>query len=131
MHKISIKSSQRTEIIDITGQVQAVIQQKNISSGLAVVYCPHTTAGISVNENADPDVKTDMNYFLNKLIPQDQAFEHSEGNSDAHIKSSLINSSQTFIIEEGKIQLGTWQGIFFMEFDGPRDREFWVKITAY
>ncbi|MDD5455951.1 MAG: secondary thiamine-phosphate synthase enzyme YjbQ [Candidatus Margulisbacteria bacterium] len=130
MHKITVKSTNRTHIIDITRQVQTVIQKENISSGIVVVYCPHTTAGITVNENADPDVKHDMNYFLNRLIPQDPVFEHSEGNSDAHIKSSIINSSQTFIIEEGKLQLGTWQGIFFMEFDGPRNREFWVKLVA-
>ncbi len=93
-----------------------------------MVYSPHTTAAVSVNENADPAVKKDLLFFLKKTIPADANFQHSEGNSDAHIKGSLVNFSQTFIIENNRIMLGTWQGIFFLEFDGPRSREVWVKF---
>lgn len=128
MRKIKISSNKRTQVIDITPQVQECITKEKCASGLVVVYSPHTTAGITVNENADPDVKRDINMFLNKTIPKDFGFAHMEGNADAHIKGSLINFSQTFIVEDGQVQLGTWQGIFFMEFDGPRSREVWLKI---
>jgi len=128
MEKLSIQTSQRVEIQDITATIQTIVFNSKIQSGLITVYSPHTTAGITINENADPDVKHDMNYFLNKMVPEDANFQHLEGNSDAHIKGSLINFSQIFIIENGKIQLGTWQGIFFMEFDGPRNRSIWLKI---
>jgi secondary thiamine-phosphate synthase enzyme len=127
MQKLPIKTTTRNQIIDITSQVQSYISENNISSGLVTVYSPHTTAGITVNENADPDVKKDMLSFFNKLVPQDPNFSHLEGNSDSHIKGSLFNFSQTFIVESGRLQLGTWQGIFFVEFDGPRNREVWVK----
>jgi secondary thiamine-phosphate synthase enzyme len=128
MKKINVKTSARNQIIDITNEVKNYISETKTISGIITIYSPHTTAGISVNENADPDVKTDMLEFLKKLIPQHQSFQHIEGNSDAHIKGSLLNFSQTFIIENSCIQLGTWQGIFFMEFDGPRNREVWLKI---
>ena len=127
MEKIYISSQKREQIIDITPNLRKLIKDRHFSSGILAVFCPHTTAGISVNENADPSVKKDMTAFLNKLIPKDPNFSHSEGNSDAHIKSSIINCAQTFIVENGEIQLGTWQGIFFMEFDGPRNREIWIK----
>ncbi|MBU0580751.1 MAG: secondary thiamine-phosphate synthase enzyme YjbQ [Candidatus Margulisbacteria bacterium] len=126
---MSIKTSKREEIVDITKQVQDYISQEKIQGGIVTVFSPHTTAGITVNENADPDVKRDLLSFLNKEVPQNYGFEHSEGNSDAHIKGSLMNFSQSFIIEDGRLQLGTWQGIYFMEFDGPRKREIWLKIS--
>jgi len=128
MDKISISTTSRAQIIDITPKVQNYINKNSFSSGIITVYSPHTTAAITVNENADPDVKKDMNSFLKELVPQDNNFSHTEGNSDAHIKGSLTNFSQTFIVEDGKLQLGTWQGIFFMEFDGPRNREVWLKF---
>lgn len=128
MIKIPIQTKHRQEIIDLTRACQEMVKQENIQNGLLTVYSPHTTAAISVNENADPDVKRDLISFLNKAIPQDDNFTHMEGNSDAHIKGSLVGFSQTFIISDGSIQLGTWQGIFFMEFDGPRHREVWLKI---
>jgi secondary thiamine-phosphate synthase enzyme len=129
MKKLQIKTNARNEIVDITLQLQDYIAREKIESGIIVVYSPHTTAGISVNENADSDVKKDMNTFFAQIVPQNYPFTHMEGNSDAHIKGSLVNFSQTFIIENKKIQLGTWQGIFFMEFDGPRQREVWVKVV--
>ncbi len=131
MKKLELSTASRNQIIDITDLVQKAIDKETWQDGLVLVYCPHTTAAISVNENADPDVKTDMNAFLKELVPQRPDFQHAEGNSDAHIKGTLAGFSQTFIIENGELQLGTWQGIYFMEFDGPRRREVWLKyITA-
>jgi secondary thiamine-phosphate synthase enzyme len=126
--KISIKTSERNEFLDITDRIKDAVYNSNVKSGIAVVYTPHTTAGITINENADPSVKRDIINFLNKKIPYHGDYKHMEGNADSHIKSSLIGCSETLIIEDGKILLGTWQGIFFCEFDGPRRREVWVKI---
>ena len=131
MKKIRIQTKFRNEILDITDLVNDYLAQEKINSGIAVVYSPHTTAGISVNENADPDVKKDILTYLSKLIPQDANFKHIEGNSDAHIKTALVNASQTFIVENSRLQLGTWQSVFFMEFDGPRQREVWVKVIVH
>ena len=130
MHKINISTRKPKEIVDITPQIQDYITAEKLNSGIVLVYSPHTTAAITVNENADPDVKRDLSSFLDKTIPKDSSFRHAEGNSDAHIKGSLLNFSQAFIVEEGSLQLGTWQGIFFMEFDGPRERNVWVKFLA-
>lgn len=130
MYTLSISTKSRQDILDITSDIQKHISDNNLESGIIIIYSPHTTAGITVNENADPDVKSDMTAFLNKLVPPTFPFDHAEGNSDAHIKGSLINFSQTFIVENGKLQLGTWQGIYFMEFDGPRSRKVWVKFIS-
>ncbi|MFC1517197.1 secondary thiamine-phosphate synthase enzyme YjbQ [Candidatus Margulisiibacteriota bacterium] len=130
MKKLSIKTKQRSEIIDITAQVKEYIAEEKMKSGIVMVFSPHTTAGITVNENADPDVKRDILAHLKEMVPQEGAFEHAEGNSDAHIKGSLMNFSQTFIVENGQLQLGTWQGIYFVEFDGPRNRNVWLKIIG-
>lgn len=129
MYKLNLSSKKREQIIDITSQVeQYVAEISGGKSGIVVVYSPHTTAGITVNENADPDVKRDINSFLSRTIPQTCGFSHAEGNADAHIKGSLMNFSQTFIVEDGYLKLGTWQGIYFMEFDGPRQRETWLTF---
>jgi len=128
--KIGINTSSHNQIIDITGLIQEQLALQQISSGIVVVYSPHTTAAISVNENADPAVKSDTLAYLSKLIPKESSFDHLEGNSDAHIKGGLMNFSQTFIIENGQLQLGTWQGIYFMEFDGPRKRNVWLKFIS-
>lgn len=130
MEILKISSRQREQIIDITPQIQQYIAKNGYSSGILTVFSPHTTAGITVNENADPDVKKDIIAFLNKKIPQDFGFAHIEGNSDAHIKASLMNFSYSFIVENGQVLLGTWQGIFFMEFDGPRNRTVWLKYIS-
>ena len=130
MEKLKFSSNTREQIIDITPLVQKEISERKYNSGIITVFSPHTTAAITVNENADPDVKKDINYFLNKAIPQDYGFSHMEGNSDSHIKGSLMNFSQTFIVENRQLQLGTWQGIYFMEFDGPRNREVWLKFIS-
>ncbi len=115
---------------NITGQVRRAIADSDIKNGLAVVYCPHTTAGITINENADPDVVRDMLYALDKTYPDRPEFRHSEGNSAAHLKASAIGSGVTIIVDMGKLLLGTWQGIYFCEFDPPRSRKFYVKLLG-
>ena len=127
---IDLKSRVRTEFIDITADIKEMLKANNIGNGVCHVFVLHTTAGITVNEGADAAVKMDINRFLNKLIPQDPYFNHAEGNSDAHIKSTLVGTSQTLLIENGKLLLGTWQSVFFCEFDGPRPRRVAVKIVA-
>lgn len=115
-------------MIDITSQVRSFVKQSSIRGGICVVFTPHTTAAITINENADPDVKSDVLRKLTEVFPQRDNYDHSEGNSDSHIKSSLVGCSETIIIDSGSLLLGTWQGIYFCEFDGPRSREFYVKI---
>lgn len=128
MKIIQVQSSQREQILDITSQVESFLSQCGHQSGLVAVYCPHTTAAVSINENADPDVKKDILYHLKKTVPQSPEFRHSENNADSHIKAVLAGLSQVVIVEEGQLQLGTWQGIYFLEFDGPRKREVWLKF---
>ena len=131
MESFEIRTQERTELVEITDRVNADLQRKNIQEGICVVYCPHTTAAITVNENADPDVVHDMLVWLNRSVPQHQTdFRHGEGNSDAHIKSSLVGPSVTLLIEGGRLVLGRWQGVFFCEFDGPRHRELRVKVSS-
>ena len=127
---VEIKSRARTEFIDITAEIRGLLKKANVNNGICHLFVLHTTAGITVNEGADPAVQRDINTFLNKLIPQDLYFTHREGNSDAHIKSTLVGTSQTMLIENGKPLLGTWQSIYFCEFDGPRQRKMAVKIIA-
>ncbi len=129
MQRIAIKTSRRTELVDITRRIQEVVQQSGVKSGICVVYVPHTTAACTVNENADPDVARDILATLADLIPESGNYRHIEGNADSHIKATWCGQSETLIIEDGRIQLGRWQGIFFCEFDGPRSREVWVKVV--
>ena len=130
MEKINVKTSRRIELIDITEQIQNTVSKSKVETGVCFIFCPHTTAGLTINENADPEVKRDIIHTLNKLVPEDAGYAHTEGNSDSHIKSSLFGSSLTIFIKDGQLALGTWQGIFFCESDGPRSREAWVKIVA-
>jgi len=113
---------------NITSQVNEAVMKSGVSEGICVVFCPHTTAGVTINENADPDVVSDMLLALRKAVPERPEFRHFEGNSTAHVKASLTGSSVTVIIENKRLLLGTWQGIYFCEFDGPRSRNFYVKI---
>jgi secondary thiamine-phosphate synthase enzyme len=129
LHEIAIQSSRRNQLIDITGQVQKAIDDSNVKDGIALVFVPHTTAAVTINENADATVQSDMIGFLEKLIPEKASFRHSEGNSDAHIKSSLVGAHLVVFITGGRLVLGTWQGIYFCEFDGPRSRRVIVKLT--
>jgi len=126
--KISVATRSRSELVDITALVQDAVRKNGAQSGVCFVYTPHTTSGIMINENADPDVAADIGKFLEKLVPKDKNFRHSEGNSDAHIKSCLCGNSRVVFIEEGGLRLGRWEGIYLAEFDGPRNREVWVKI---
>jgi len=125
----SVKSSKQTELIDITRPVQEAVQKAGVKEGLCVIFTPHTTAAVTINENADPSVPRDILMELNKIVPFEDRYQHAEGNSSAHIKSSLIGCSLTLFIESGRLVLGTWQGIFFCEFDGPRDRQVYVKVV--
>jgi secondary thiamine-phosphate synthase enzyme len=126
--RIEVQTSSRTQLIDITSQVKAFLRSVEISSGVIVVYVPHTTCGITINENADPSVKEDISAFLSRIIPLNGQYSHAEGNSDAHIKASITGSSVTIIIESGSLILGTWQGIFLAEYDGPRKRSILIKV---
>jgi secondary thiamine-phosphate synthase enzyme len=127
---INVKTRTRTEFVDITSDVKKVVSESGIKSGVCYVYVPHTTAGVTINEGADPSVVKDIQSTLNKLIPHSGNYLHMEGNSDAHIKTSLVGSSETVIIDGGKLQLGTWQAIFFCEFDGARNRRVTVKVIT-
>ena len=127
---INVKTGSRTEFLNITLKVQQVVKDSGVKSGICYVYVPHTTAAVTINEGADPSVVKDILSELNRVIPRSNNYLHMEGNSDAHIKTSLIGSSETVIVEGGKLQLGTWQAIFFCDFDGPRDRQVIVKATG-
>ena len=130
MKKFNVRSSEQTEILDITHMVQSVINESGITDGVCHVFIPHTTAAVTINENADPDVKTDMLKEINKIVPFSDSYRHMEGNSAAHIKASLFGNSEMIIIQNGLLQLGTWQGIFFCEFDGPRTRKVWITLIS-
>ncbi|WP_017980974.1 secondary thiamine-phosphate synthase enzyme YjbQ [Methanocaldococcus villosus] len=124
----TVRSKKREELIDITNLLLDAIKRSGVNEGFAIIYAPHTTAAITINENADPTVKGDIINYLSKLIPKNYNYKHLEGNSDAHIKSSIIGCSEMIIIKDGKPILGTWQGLFFAEFDGPRERKVYIKI---
>jgi secondary thiamine-phosphate synthase enzyme len=125
--RFHVKTRRRSELAEITREVQAAIERTRLEDGICLIYCPHTTAGVCINENADPDVRRDVEGFLERLIPQSAGFHHVEGNSDSHIKAIMTGSSATVIVENGRMLLGRWQGIYLAEFDGPRTREVWVK----
>jgi len=128
--ELKVKTGRREELIDITHLVREAVAKSEVENGIVHLHVPHTTAAITINENADPDVKRDILYKLSKEIPQQDNYHHGEGNSDAHIKSSLIGPTLQLIISDSKLILGTWQGILFCEFDGPRARRLYLKIVA-
>jgi len=129
MEQLTVRTSQRTEFVDITSQIRDYLRDKKIDSGRLTIFVPHTTAAVTINENADPTVQRDILYEINKVIPFDDGYHHAEGNAAAHIKASLFGSSETILIHRGEPALGTWQGIYFCEFDGPRQRKIWVHIS--
>jgi secondary thiamine-phosphate synthase enzyme len=129
MERFEVRTHQRTEFIDVTRQVQQIVERSGVTAGLCTVYVPHTTAACTINEHADPDVARDILMELNKLIPFEDDYAHSEGNSAAHIKASLLGPSHCVLIDECRPVLGTWQGIFFCEFDGPRTRQVFVQVV--
>jgi secondary thiamine-phosphate synthase enzyme len=124
-----VKSKSRVEFIDVTGMVQETVKEAGVQDGICYLYVPHTTAGITINEGADPSVQRDIQNTLSRLVPQDVNYFHREGNADAHIKSTLVGTSVHVIVDGGKLLLGTWQSIFFCEFDGPRHRRIAIKFV--
>lgn len=125
---LSVKTHSQTELVDITSAVQKIVAASKIDEGVCCLYVPHTTAAITINENADPSVRKDILKEINKIVPFDDKYSHLEGNAAAHIKSTLVGVSLSIFIRKGRLDLGTWQGIYFCEFDGPRSREVWIKI---
>ncbi|MGD9369193.1 MAG: secondary thiamine-phosphate synthase enzyme YjbQ [Desulfobacteraceae bacterium] len=128
MKTITVKTSAQTELIDITKEIQTAIKAENFMDGICMLYVPHTTAGITINESADPSVRRDILMVLNQMVPWKANYRHMEGNSPAHVKSSLIGASEVVAVENGTMVLGTWQGIFYCEFDGPRTRKLHIKF---
>ena len=125
---LSVKTSSRTELIDITSQIAKFVKESGVAEGLCLLYVPHTTGAVTINESADPSVKGDILMVLNQIVPWEADYRHLEGNSPAHVKATLVGASETVIIEKGALVLGTWQGIFFCEFDGPRTRKLHIRI---
>ena len=130
MNEITVQTNSRTDFIDITDAVQCFVQEKNLHNGIITVFVPHTTAGVTINENADPDVTADLEQIFNQIVPWTGGYAHMEGNSAAHMKTTLTGSSTQVIVENGSLCLGVWQSIYFCEFDGPRSRRVWLKETA-
>jgi secondary thiamine-phosphate synthase enzyme len=131
MKELVIKTERHTEFVEITEQVQSVVSELGVKEGICICFVPHTTAGITINENADPDVATDMIYALEKAVPwKDSHYRHGEGNTAAHVKSSMMGHSVQVFVRGGQLQFGTWQGIYLCEFDGPRTRKVWVTVTT-
>ncbi len=128
--KLKVSTGKTQEMLDITSMIRQIVKESGTSSGICVIYVPHTTAGVTINENADPDVRKDIVGTLDEKIPEEGNYLHSEGNAHAHIKSSLVGASTTVLIESGRVVLGTWQGIFLCEFDGPRTRTVLVKVMG-
>jgi secondary thiamine-phosphate synthase enzyme len=130
MQTFQVRTTAQSEFIDITRSVQEAIKKTGVGDGICIIFVPHTTAAVTINENADPSVVHDMIMALNKTVPFQEQYRHIEGNSPAHIKASLVGCSQIVFVQSGKLILGTWQGIFFCEFDGPRDRKVYVKVIS-
>ncbi len=130
MQEFAVRTHRKTELVDISAEVRDAVAKEGVRDGLCLVFCPHTTAGITINENADPDVIADVLKELNKVVPFEDGYQHGEGNSAAHIKSSLVGCSETLIIQEGRLVLGTWQGVYLCEFDGPRMRRVFVQCVS-
>jgi secondary thiamine-phosphate synthase enzyme len=128
LESFTVETSSREELKDVTSKVKEIVKGSQVQNGVCTLYVPHTTAAITINESADPDVAKDIVDKLSELIPRDKGYRHREGNADSHIKSTLVGNSARVLIENGKLQLGTWQGIFFAEFDGPRSRKIWMDL---
>jgi len=130
MNIIELRTKAGEEFVDLTAEADRIVAASGVRTGVCVVSVPHTTAGVTVNENADPDVRTDLAMVLRKIVPDALRYAHGEGNSPAHVKAALVGSSVTLIVEDGRLRLGTWQGLFFCEFDGPRSRQAWVQVLG-
>jgi secondary thiamine-phosphate synthase enzyme len=130
METLRVKTDRRTQFVDVTREVERVVKASGVASGVCCVYVPHTTAAVTINEHADPDVASDLEGALDRLVPHSGPYRHSEGNSDSHAKALLVGASQVIFVEGGQLALGRWQGIFFCEFDGPRERKMYVKVVG-
>lgn len=130
MEVVQVKTVRRTQLVDVTSEVKRAVENLGVASGVCYVYVPHTTAGVMINEHFDPDVAADLEGVFEKLVPRVGPYRHAEGNSDSHAKAALAGTSAMIFVEEGKLVLGRWQGVFFCEFDGPRERKMWVKIIG-
>lgn len=128
MHALTLQTASRFEMTDITEKLNVIVRENGIDSGMAIVFVPHTTAAVTINENADPDVPRDILASLDRAVPLKDRYLHGEGNSAAHIKASLVGNSEIVLIDEGRLALGTWQSVFFCEFDGPRTRRIWIQL---
>ena len=126
--KLNVRTSEHTQMLDITAQIQAAVKESGVQDGICTVFIPHTTAAVTINENADPDVVRDFTMEINKIVPWEDGYLHMEGNAAAHLKASMMGFSETVIINDGRLVLGTWQGIYFLEYDGARNRKVIVKI---
>ena len=129
LHEIKVTTKKRNELKDITGEIESIVSDSGITEGICHIFVPHTTAAVTINEKADPDVVIDISSTLEKIIPAGWGYRHAEGNSDSHLKSSLVGSSELAIISDGKLLLGVWQAVFFCEFDGPRDRRCYIRVS--
>ncbi len=130
MEVLRVKTVRRTQLLDVTDAVKRAVAGAGVVSGICYVYVPHTTAGVIINEHFDPDVASDLEGVFEKLVPRAGAYRHAEGNSDSHAKAAMTGTSQMIFVEDGKLVLGQWQGVFFCEFDGPRERKVWVKVVG-
>ena len=130
IHTLSVRTTRRTEMVDITSEIQELVRQSGVEEGVCHIFQAHTTAGLTINENADPSVAADILMVLNKIISDQEAYRHLEGNSPAHIKASLMGAQLSVLVSNGRLLLGTWQGVFLCEFDGPRTRKVYIKIMA-
>jgi secondary thiamine-phosphate synthase enzyme len=129
METLRVKTTRRTQLLDVTQAVERTVAQSGVVTGICYVYVPHTTAGVMINEHADPDVATDLEGVFDRFVAQSGPYRHAEGNTDSHAKAVMVGTSQLIFVEKGKLALGTWQGIFLCEFDGPRERKIWVKVV--
>jgi secondary thiamine-phosphate synthase enzyme len=130
MEIVRVKTKRRTQLVDVTPEVERVVAESGVAEGVCYVYVPHTTAAVMINEHADPDVASDLEGIFDRWVPHSGPYRHAEGNTDSHAKAVMVGASQVIYITRGRLSLGTWQGVFFCEFDGPRERKMWVKIVA-
>ena len=130
MQNLRVKTDRRTQFVDVTAATERVVKESGVVSGVCYVYVPHTTAGVAINEHADPDVASDLEGVFDRLVPHKGPYRHAEGNTDSHAKAVMVGASQVIFVEGGKLVLGTWQGIFFCEFDGPRERKIFVRVEG-
>jgi secondary thiamine-phosphate synthase enzyme len=129
METLRVKTKRRTQLVDVTAEVQRVVAESGVDSGVCYVFVPHTTAAVTINEHADPDLAADLEGVFDRMVPHAGPYRHAEGNTDSHAKAVMVGASQIIFVERGKLALGTWQGVFLCEFDGPRERKVWLKVV--